>query len=104
MQISLCRKFVTAGIVGPKDGETTRHDIDAPHRSAAREDVLVTCGNRLGGVMRIRRSVIIPAILALGATGSILAAPAVSATVAQAPAVHAHVVAEPVATGIYYHL
>ena len=38
--------------------------------------------------MRIGRNVIISAILALGAAGSIAASAAVSATVAQAPAVH----------------
>jgi hypothetical protein len=36
----------------------------------------------------IRRTIIIPAILALGVAGSILAASAAPAAVAQAPAVH----------------
>jgi hypothetical protein len=43
---------------------------------------------RLGGVMRISRDIIIPAILALGAAGSIVAASAVPAVAAQAPAAH----------------
>ena len=38
--------------------------------------------------MRIRRVIIIPAILALSAAGSILAGSAVSAAAAQAPTVH----------------
>jgi hypothetical protein len=38
--------------------------------------------------MPIRRAIIIPAILALSAAGSILAGSAVSVAVAQAPAVH----------------
>jgi hypothetical protein len=38
--------------------------------------------------MRIRRTIIIPAILALGAAGSILAGSAASAAAAQASAVH----------------
>jgi hypothetical protein len=38
--------------------------------------------------MRIRRTIIIPAILALGAAGSILAGSAGPAAAAQAPVVH----------------
>jgi hypothetical protein len=38
--------------------------------------------------MRIRRAVIIPAILALGAVGSILAGSAAPVVAAQAPAAH----------------
>lgn len=41
--------------------------------------------------MRIKRAVIIPAILALSAAGSVLAGPAVSVAAAQTP--HVHVVA-----------
>jgi hypothetical protein len=41
-----------------------------------------------GGIMRIRRTIIIPAILALSAAGSILAGSAVPAAVAQAPSTH----------------
>ena len=43
---------------------------------------------RHGGIMRIRRAIIIPAILALSAAGSILAGSAVSVATAQAPSVH----------------
>ncbi len=38
--------------------------------------------------MSIRRTIIIPVILALGAAGSIIAGSAMPAAVAQAPAVH----------------
>jgi hypothetical protein len=38
--------------------------------------------------MSVKRSIIIPAILALSAAGSILTGSAVSATVAQAPSAH----------------
>jgi hypothetical protein len=38
--------------------------------------------------MSVRRSIIIPAILALAAAGSILTGSAVSAAAAQAPSVH----------------
>jgi hypothetical protein len=43
--------------------------------------------------MRIKRAIIVSAILAFGAAGSILAGSAVPAASAQAPAVH----------GFYYH-
>ncbi len=49
--------------------------------------------------MRIRRSVIIPAILALSAAGSIAAGAAATATVAQAPAAHVPAAS----SGYYYH-
>jgi hypothetical protein len=53
-----------------------------------------------GGIMRIRRTIIIPAILALSAAGSILAGSAVpAATAAHAPSTH--VVAAAPAT--WYH-
>lgn len=48
--------------------------------------------------MRVKRAIIIPAIVALGAAGSILAGSAVPAAVAQAPS--AHVTA---ATQVYYN-
>jgi hypothetical protein len=46
--------------------------------------------------MAIRRTIIVPAILALSAAASILTGSAVSATAAQAPSVH--VVAAPAST------
>jgi hypothetical protein len=49
--------------------------------------------------MTIRRTIIIPAIIALGAAGSILAGSTVSVAAAQAPSVH--VVAASPAT--HYH-
>ena len=45
--------------------------------------------------MRIRRTVLIPAILALSAAGSIMASSAVTATAAQAPSAHVLAVAAP---------
>jgi hypothetical protein len=54
--------------------------------------------------MRVGRKIIISAILALGAAGSILASSAASVTVAQAPAAHV-VAATPHGGGssLYYH-
>jgi hypothetical protein len=46
--------------------------------------------------MRIKRAIIVSAILAFGAAGSILAGSAVPATAAQAPGAHA-------VNGFYYH-
>jgi len=47
--------------------------------------------------MRIRRAIIIPALLALGVTGSVVAASAIPAA-GHAPAVRTHVVA-----GTHFH-
>jgi hypothetical protein len=52
--------------------------------------------------MSIRRTIIIPAILALGAAGSILAGSAVPAAVASAPAVHVLAATSTVHPGLYY--
>jgi hypothetical protein len=53
--------------------------------------------------MRIGRAVIIPAIAALGAAGSILASSAVSVTTAQASAVHAQSVVVSSQPTLHYH-
>ncbi len=53
--------------------------------------------------MFIRRTIIIPAILALSAAGSILAGSAVSATAAQAPSVHVLAATSSAAPSSYYH-
>jgi hypothetical protein len=53
--------------------------------------------------MRIGRAIIIPAVLALGAAGSILASSAATATAAQVPAAHSqsvHLIVQPY---LYYH-
>jgi hypothetical protein len=50
--------------------------------------------------MRIGRAIIIPAILALGAAGSILAASAMPAAAGPAPSVHVQAAAAP---NTYYH-
>ena len=52
--------------------------------------------------MRIRRAIIIPAILALSAAGSILAGSAVPAAAAQAPSVHVVAVAPSAHPNTYY--
>jgi len=53
--------------------------------------------------MRIKRAIIISAILALGAAGSILAGSAIPAAAAQAPGAHAVSVTSSVHHGFYYH-
>lgn len=60
-------------------------------------------GNRHGGIMRIGRTLIIPAILALGVAGSILSGSAMSAAAAHAPSVHVQVIAASVGHDTYYH-
>lgn len=53
--------------------------------------------------MRMKRAIIISAILALGAAGSILAGSAVPAAAAQAPSAHGVSAASSVHKGFYYH-
>jgi len=52
--------------------------------------------------MRIGRAIIIPAILALGAAGSILSGSAMSAAVGHAPSTHVHATAVSASPNIYY--
>jgi hypothetical protein len=56
----------------------------------------------LGGIVRIRRAIIIPAILALGVAGSVAAGSAISAAAGHARSTHTQVVAAAPAT-TYYH-
>jgi hypothetical protein len=53
--------------------------------------------------MRIRRTIIIPAILALSAAGSILAGSSVPAAAAQAPSAHVLAAASPVSPNVYHY-
>jgi hypothetical protein len=53
--------------------------------------------------MRIRRAIIIPAILALGAAGSILAGSAVPVAAAQAPSAYVLSTASSASPYIWYH-
>jgi hypothetical protein len=54
--------------------------------------------------MRIGRTTIIQAILALAAAGSIAASVAVPATAVAAPSSHAHTVAVAAVPGSWYHM
>jgi hypothetical protein len=53
--------------------------------------------------MRIRRSLIIPAILAFGAAGSLITGPVMSVAAGPAAAVHATAIAAPLSPLMYYH-
>ena len=53
--------------------------------------------------MHLGRAIIIPAILALGASGSILAGSAAAVSVAQAPAAHVHLAASNQTGNLLYH-
>jgi hypothetical protein len=60
---------------------------DVPRR-AGRLSRVAGCWPRFshGGIMRIRRTIIAPVILTIGAVGSLVAAPAVAAVTSVAPA------------------
>ena len=53
--------------------------------------------------MRIGRSIIIPAILALGVAGAALSASALPASAGQAPSVHVQATASSVSPATHYH-
>jgi len=61
-------------------------------------------GRSHGGIMRIGRTIIIQAIVALGAAGSIAASVAVPAATVAAPSSHVHAVAVAAAPNSWYHL
>jgi hypothetical protein len=61
-------------------------------------------GRSNGGVMRIGRTIIIQAIVALGVAGSIAASIAVPATTAAAPSSPAHSVTVAAAPNSWYHM
>jgi hypothetical protein len=63
----------------------------------------LTCSDCHGGIMRIGRAIIIPAIIALGVAGSILAGSAVSAKAKPASSVHVQVAVAAAAPNTYYH-
>src|SRR2546429_9424703 len=75
-----CRK---PGITLPETG--------APCRSAEREQPGRWPHKSHGGIMRIRRAIVIPALLALSVTGSVVAGLAMSAAVRDAPSAGPHV-------------
>ena len=56
-----------------------------------------------GGIVRIRRAIIILAILALGVAGSILAGAATSVAAAAVPSAHVLVAASHTVPHVYYH-
>jgi hypothetical protein len=53
--------------------------------------------------MRIGRAIIIPAILALGAAGSIVAGSAMPAVATHAPSLHVQAAATSVNPNLFYH-
>ena len=58
---------------------------------------------RGGGVMRIGRAFIIPAILALGIAGSAMVGSAIPAAAANVPVVTAHTTGLSIGTNMYHH-
>jgi len=60
-------------------------------------------GSRNGGVMRIGRALIIPAVLALSVAGSALVGSALPGAAANVPVVHGHAVALTTGTDVYHH-
>jgi hypothetical protein len=64
---------------------------------------LLAWENAPGGNMRIGRAIIIPAIIALGAAGSIVSGSVMPAAVGHAPSVHVQVAGSFVIPNMTYH-
>ena len=77
------------------------NEYDPPYRLAAQAAWAADLRERHGGIMRIGRAIIIPAILALGVAGSALSGSAIAVAAIHAPA--AHVQAVSAAPQTFYH-
>src|SRR5258708_28504588 len=78
------------------------HELDTLH-GADEPFVGLRAPGSPGGIMRIRRPVIVPALVALGAAGLILSGSAISPTASHAPAVHAQAASTTIGPNMYYH-
>lgn len=77
-------------------------DLDPPLRSAGRYDGLLAWAVAPEETMRIGRTIIIPAILALGVTGSVLSSSAATAAAGHAPSSHVLAATSAPAPDVYY--
>jgi hypothetical protein len=89
----------------PQCREKPRHDIDGCSGWPDDLDLARSAwGNAVEETMRTGRALIVSAVLALGATGPVMAAPVLAAVAAQAPAAQV-LAAAPSSTGhIFYHM
>ena len=86
----------------PATGNTS-HDVDAPRKVGRQGNLAADLGSCHGGIMRIGRAIIIPAILALSMAGSVLAAAEMSAAAEHAPSVHVQETASSAGALVHYH-
>ena len=84
------------------EADNTPLDIKRPQDRAEPQNPVADLGDCDGGVMRVGRAIIIPAILALSVAGSVIAGAEVAVAAVHAPAVHVHTV-PPLTTLTYYH-
>ena len=85
------------------EADNTPLDIEIPQGSGrAGEPSPLTWEVYDGGVMRVGRAIIIPAILALSVAGSVVTGAEVAVAAVHAPAVHVHTV-PPLTNLTYYH-
>jgi trimethylamine:corrinoid methyltransferase-like protein len=89
----------------PQCREKPRHDIGGCSGWPYDLDLARSaCENAVEETMRTGRALLVSAVLALGATGPVMAAPVLAATAAQAPAAQV-LAAAPSGTGhIFYHM
>ena len=84
------------------EADNTPLDIETPRDRAEPENPAPDLEVCDGGVMRVGRAIIIPAILALSVAGSVVTGAEVAVAAVHAPAVHVHTV-PPLTNLTYYH-
>ena len=84
------------------EADNTPLDIKRPQDRAEPQNPVADLGDCDGGVMRVGRAIIIPAILALSVAGSVITGAEVAVAAVHAPTVHVHTV-PPLTTLTYYH-
>lgn len=80
-----------------------QHELDAPCRSSGGRPDRADLRKQYGGVMRIRRVLVIPSILALAVAGSALAGAEISAAVVHTSTAPVQVSAVSISPNTFYH-
>ena len=85
------------------EADNTPLDIKRPQDRAEPQNPVADLGDCDGGVMRVGRAIIIPAILALSVAGSVVTGAEVAVAAVHASAVHPHTTAPSINIYTYHH-
>ena len=83
--------------------DNTPVEVQTPTGRAEQDNLAADLGSCNGGVMRVRRAIIIPAILALSVAGSVVTGAEVAVAAVHASAVHPHTTAPSINIYTYHH-